>query len=60
MGRITTEARAHLFKILDLAAAGEEVIIVHKEMGQKFIITPFKEKSSGKRRKRIERLAEGK
>ena len=27
-----TEARAHLSKILNLAAAGEEVIIIHKEM----------------------------
>ena len=47
-----TEARAQLSKLLDLVATGEEVIIIHKETGQKFIITPFKGKSSSKRKRK--------
>jgi antitoxin (DNA-binding transcriptional repressor) of toxin-antitoxin stability system len=47
-----TEARAQLSKLLDLVATGEEVIIFHKESGQKFIITLFKSKLSPKRNRK--------
>jgi antitoxin (DNA-binding transcriptional repressor) of toxin-antitoxin stability system len=47
-----TEARAQLSKLLDLVARGEEVIIIHKETGQKFIATLFKDKSSQKRKRK--------
>ena len=48
-----TEARAQLSKLLDLVAAGEEVIIIYKETRQKFIATLFKENHPQKESVRI-------
>jgi hypothetical protein len=38
-----TEARAHFFKILKMAASGEDVIIVNKETSQRFKISLLEE-----------------
>ena len=38
-----SEARANLLRLLKLAAAGEAVVIVNQEAGQRFSISPFRD-----------------
>ena len=44
-----SEARANLFRLLKLAAAGEAVVIVNQETGQRFSVSLFRDgKRSGR------------
>jgi hypothetical protein len=51
------EARAHFFKILKMAATGEEVIIVNKETNQRFKISLLEEGQTAEKEAILKEMA---